>query len=96
MPIEGGALSEGPAEWGDDGGEVVGLESLAMGGAGGSGDVFVHEGATEVVDAGLEELAYAVDSDLDPGGLDVVDAAAVGEAADGVHQHCFSEGGPAA
>lgn len=66
-----------------------------MGGAGCSGDVLIHECAAEVVDAGLEELAYAVDSDFDPGGLNVVDVAAVGEATDGVHQDGLSERGPA-
>jgi hypothetical protein len=44
-----------------------------VGGAGGAADVLVHEGAAEVVDAGVEELAGAVLAELDPGRLDVVE-----------------------
>ena len=62
-----------------------------MRGARGAGDVLVHQRAAGVVDAGLQQLREAAEPELDPGGLDVVDVAAVGDPADRVHQHDLAE-----
>src|SRR4051812_3582449 len=73
--VERGALHERAAERLDDRPEhhVVGF--LAVARTRGTRDVLVHQGAAEVVAAGLERLTRAADARLDPRDLDVVDRA---------------------
>ena len=53
-----------------------------MGCSGRTGDVLVHQCATQIVAARLQKLTNAVETDLDPSGLDVVDVAAIGDPSD--------------
>jgi hypothetical protein len=50
-PVQGGALGQRPPEWGNERPEAGGVHHLTVAGAGGSRDVFVDQGAAEVVDA---------------------------------------------
>ena len=92
-PVERGALLERPAERVDDGVEVVVVELLAVAGAGGAGDVLVHQRAAEVVAPGEERLARAVEPGLGPRHLHVVDPSAVRDAPGRVHEQDLAHGG---
>ncbi len=59
--VEGGPLDEWPSQRGHDRPEGFGVHGLAVGGAGRSGDVLVHEGPPEIVHAGPQQLASATD-----------------------------------
>ena len=89
--VERRALRERAAERLDDRAELRLVELLAVARAGGAGDVLVHQRAAEVVGAGLQDLARADDAALHPRRLDVVDPAAVRDAADRVHQQHLAE-----
>ena len=94
--VQRGALGQGAPQGLDDGGEPLGVHHLTVAGPRGPRDVLVHQGAAEVIDSGPQDLADAFGPHLDPADLDVVDGAAVGDPAHGVHQQGLSEGGPPA
>src|SRR4051794_38830860 len=58
-------------------------------------DVLVHQRAAQIVGAGLQDLLDALHAHLDPTDLDVLDGAAVGDAAHGVNEERLAEGGTA-
>ena len=67
-----------------------------MGGAGGPRDALVHQGAAQVVHAGVETGPDPLRSHLDPGGLDVSEPGVERQAGHRVHQNRLAEGRPLA
>ena len=67
-----------------------------MGGAGGAADALVHQGAAEVVAAGVEAGHHALVPHLHPAGLNVGDVRVQGQAGHGVHEDGLAEGRPLA
>ena len=91
IAVERGADTAGPTEFGDQRFHAVRRQLLAMLGAGGTGDRLVHQGAAEIVGAGIETILGALDAHLHPRGLDVPDVRVERQPADRVHQHGFAE-----
>ena len=73
----------------------LGRKLLSVLRAGGARDALVHQGAAEIVRAGLKTRRRALRPHLDPGGLDVRDMGMKREPRDRMHQHRFPESGPA-
>src|SRR5881227_3551421 len=61
--VEGRALLKGATDRFDDLPEGVLVHALAMGGAGGTRDVLVHQGAAQIVGARLQDLTSAGGAD---------------------------------
>ena len=90
--VERRADARGAAEIGDQPLHRVGRQLFAVLGAGGTGDRLVHQGAAQVVGAGVQAIFGALDAHLHPRDLDVRDQRMQREAADRMHQHGFAEG----
>ena len=88
--------TSGRPKRGHQGLELLDAHALPVGRAGRPRDVLVHERAPDVVGAGLEDLAGALDAHLHPTHLNVVDVAVVGDAGHRVHEQRLAEGRPAA
>src|SRR4051812_40012772 len=93
--VEGRALLERPTDGVDDLTEGILVHALAVRRAGGAGDVLVHERATEVVGARLQDLAGTRCPHLHPRHLHVLDPRVIGDAPDSVHEQVLAERGTA-
>jgi hypothetical protein len=68
--------------------------TLTVRGTRSTGNVFVHQRATEIVHACLQELPNAINADLYPSALhvnDVARAVGIGQSTNRMHQHNFTE-----
>ena len=65
---------------------------LAVVGAGGTGNTFIHQGSAQIVDAGIQTCRRPFWPQLGPGSLDAVDQRVQCQARDRMHQHGFPEG----
>ena len=74
----------------------VGRGAVAMFGAGGAGDAFVHQRPAQIVGAGLQACRHPIRPHLHPGDLDIGDQRMQHQARDRVHQHRLAEGRPLA
>ena len=85
------ALSQSPAEWLDEIAKGFRSHPLAMGSPCSAGDIFVHQGAAEVVAPGVEKLTGSVLADLHPRELDVVDQASICDPGNSMNKKGLSE-----
>ena len=87
-----GALADRAADAGADLDELLDGLGRAVLGAGHPGDGLLHQRAAEVVGAGLQHRAGAVDAELDPAGLDVADPAVQQDPGHRVHGEVVAQG----
>src|ERR1700722_1322277 len=85
-PVQGGALAQGPAKRLDQGAELILAHVLAVARTRRTRDVFIHQGAAQVVGSRRQNLRCAGRPHLDPADLDVRDPAVIGDAAHRVHE----------